>query len=323
MLAEGTQETDSNMSLTAGIDIGATRIKAAVVEQGYIKEKRIVFLEQDDRSEEGIVERLAAIVKGFGSKITGVGIGVAGVIDINQGIIKESPNFPLWQNFPLKSELEKKLNIPVQIDNDANMVAWGEYLYGAGRGARSMILLTLGSGVGGGIILDGRLYHGERGMAGEIGHITVEPEGFACNCGNRGCLEQYASANGLRNFVKRDHFFGSDTKSYLKEPRLPEVLYSLAKAGNEQARMYFESFGYYLAVALGGLLNVLDVHLIVFSGGISESMDLWEDRLLQELQRRTFSSIVQGVEIKRGVLGDMAGVLGASALFSLTDHLRG
>ena len=300
-----------------GIDIGATRVKAALIDSSKIVSKKTVYLRPEDKNPDGIILFLERLIKelsnGMG-EIRGVGIGVAGVIDHEAGMITQSPNFPSWRDFYLRRELEKRLNLPVVIDNDANMVAWGEFNHGAGQGYASMILLTLGSGVGGGIVLDRKLYRGLEGMAGEIGHITVEPEGFRCNCGNNGCLEQYASAVGLRNFVKRDNLFGEKTHEYLKDPDLPKKLYDMAKNGNERAIYYFKNFGYYLAIALGGLLNTLNIKLIVFSGGLANSMDLWKDELLNQLGRRTFRAVLQGVEIKKGILGDLAGVWGAAAL---------
>jgi len=305
------------MGVRIGIDIGATRLKSAIVENNEILDTDTVFLSPQDHEEAGLIALLDKRIRHLSKQhqIEAVGIGVAGVIDTKSGLIRQSPNFPVWSDFALGKRLSDVIGLPVAVDNDANMVALGEYEFGAGKGSRSMILLTLGSGVGGGLILDSKLFHGERGMAGEIGHITVDPEGFACNCGNNGCLEQYASAKGLRNMVERDNFFGKMTKSALKDPKLPEKLYKIAKNGDERALRYFEDFGYYLAIALGGVLNLLNVKTIVFSGGVARSMDLWEDVLRQELTRRTFAAVLEDVRIEQGTLGDMAGALGAARLF--------
>lgn len=303
---------------TLGIDIGATRIKMAVVSKDRIVESASVFLGPDDHSEDGMIGLLHKKIAKLNSRyrIGSVGIGVAGVIDMHTGLIRQSPNFPTWQDFALGQRLTEATGLPVAMDNDANMVAIGEYEFGAGKGARNMALLTLGSGVGGGLILDGRLFHGNTGMAGEIGHITVEPEGFACNCGNNGCLEQYASAKGLRNKVRRDIFFGAETGLALKDPKLPERLYKMAKNGDKKALGYFQEFGYYLAIAIGGMLNLLNIKLIVFSGGVAGSMDIWKAVLMQELRRRTFTAILKDVRIEQGTLGDMAGAIGAAILGS-------
>lgn len=304
------------MDSVLGIDIGATRVKMAVVGKHEIVDTDTVFLSPQDHGEEGIISLLEAKIGSIKAShnINSVGIGVAGVIQAGAGIIRQSPNFPAWQDFALGKRLSAAIGLPVAVDNDANMVALGEYEFGAGKGAGSMILLTLGSGVGGGLILDGKLFHGQTGMAGEIGHITVEPEGFACNCGNNGCLEQYVSAVGLQNKVKRDIFFGRDTDLALKDPKLPEKLYEMAKNGNKKAGKYFEEFGYHLAIALGDLLNILNVKTVTFAGGVAQSMDIWKAILMQELERRTFAAVLEGVRIEQGTLGDMAGALGAAGL---------
>ncbi len=305
------------MGVVLGIDIGGTRVKTAVVRaDDTVIAHDTMFLSPEEHQEDSMVALLARKVGELRRQfpIEAVGIGTAGVIEADTGLIRQSPNFPAWQDFAMARLVGEACGLPVTVDNDANMVAMGEYAFGAGKGARSMLLLTLGSGVGGGLILDGKLFRGEDGMAGEVGHITVEPEGFACNCGNHGCLEQYASSTGLRNKVRRDRFFGPNTDAALQDPKLPEKLYKMAQNSNKQALQYFDEFGYHLAIALGGLLNVLNLHLIVFAGGVSKSMDLWEGRLRQELRHRTFAAVLKQVRIEQAVLGDTAGALGAASM---------
>lgn len=304
-----------------GIDLGGTRIKAGVVAHGRILATRVEVLSSSDKTESGIVDRLIetanAVAKDAGlslEKIKGIGIGCPGAIRRDTGIITLSPNFPSWRDFALAERLESSACIPVVLDNDANVITLGEAFYGAGRGAGDFVCLTLGSGVGTGIFIAGDVYRGADGMAGELGHLTVEPEGFPCNCGNRGCLEQYSSANGLRNMVRRDRLFGDMTEAALADPLLPERLYQAAIAGDPRCQSYFEEFGYRLAIAISAALHMLNVHLVVLAGGLARSMDVFGPRLMAELPTRGYPAILSAARIVQCELWEEAGILGAAAL---------
>lgn len=300
-----------------GIDLGATRIKSGVVVNSQIIEKAVNTLEPTNKSESGIVSLLCQIVYPIlrrNPDIVAVGIGAPGVIRAENGVITSSPNFPEWKDFPIGRKLEEHLKIPVFLDNDANAVALGEALFGAGRGVKNLICFTLGSGVGGGIILDGKIFRGPDGMAGEIGHVVVEPEGFPCMCGGRGCLEQYASFNGLKNMVLRDRFFGDQTENMVKNPDLPKILFDMAIKGNQQARQYYNEFGYRLAIVIGGLLNILNPHLIILSGGLARAYPLFKDTLLSELPNRAFKAVVSRAKIVQCELWEDGGILGSVAV---------
>ncbi len=308
------------MRTVLGIDLGGTRVKAGLVQDGQVRDVLVRVLSPNDKSEAGILDFLASTIADLlgrsavhADEVAGAGIGVAGVIAFQDGIICESPNFPAWRNFPIKRHLSARLGMPVVLDNDANVVILGEARFGAGRECGDFIGLTLGSGVGGGLFLDGRIYHGADGMAGELGHIVVEPEGFPCGCGGRGCLEQYASANGLRNLLRRDHPEGRPGMA-IDDPALPTRMYDAALAGDAACLQYFHEFGYRLAIGLGGLLNALNVHRVVLAGGVARAHPLFLPTLAAELPRRTFAAILHNTQVVPCELWENGGILGAAAL---------
>src|SRR5580704_14574972 len=195
-------------NFSTGVDLGGTNLRiAAVDEQGQLMEKvtlgtkTVLGRDQvlNDMCE--AIRRVSDKYKSSGT-LLGVGIGVPGIIYIQTGMVRESPNLPGWSDYPVRNEIEKRLQAPVILENDANVAALGEKCLGAGRHVGDMAMLTLGTGVGGGVILNGRIWHGMTGMAGEFGHITVEAEGQQCGCGNRGCLEQYASATAIMRMAR-------------------------------------------------------------------------------------------------------------------------
>lgn len=302
-----------------GIDLGATRLKLGLFSGNNLTQSKVVLINIEEKSQAGIIEKIKNSVDDLLKEarvkfIHGIGIGAAGVIDQRKGIITESPNFPQWRNFPLGVELSKQLGVRVILDNDANVVALGEYFYGAAKGVENFITITLGSGIGGGIFLNGNIWRGVDGMGGEIGHITVSPDGYPCNCGNRGCLEQYASINGFKNYIREDNLFGELTEVYLKDPYLPEKLYDSALRGDERILSYFNKVGTYLGVGIASLLNIFNVKLILLCGGVAKSFPIFKEILIEEVKRRTFKAIFEGVEIKTGSLWEDAGIYGAAYL---------
>lgn len=308
-------------STIAAIDLGATRIKAGLVVDGIIRTSTTTVLGPDDKTQEGIVLRLDAVFHDLCARgnvdpaaISAIGIGAAGATRNVDGIIAHSPNFPAWSEFPLRRLLAQRLGLPVHLDNDANALTLGEARFGAGRGYRDFVCLTLGSGVGGGLFLNGQIYRGAFGMAGELGHITVVPEGFPCNCGNRGCLEQYASATGLRNLVRRDALFGGLTDTALADPDLPRRLFEAARAGDPRCRAYFDEFGYHLAIGIGTILQVLNVRLVILAGGLARALPAFGPRLMAELPGRGYPCVNSVADVVPCALWEDGGVLGAAAL---------
>lgn len=304
-----------------GIDIGATRVKLGIVRNDKVLGKRVVTLADEHRDEKSLVSYLARTVRSLlgahdvaEASVKAVGIGAPGIIDFARGVVVRSPNFPGWKNFALASALQDALGLRVSLDNDANCVTLGEWRLGAGGGVPHMVCLTLGSGLGGGLVLGGELYRGSLGMAGEVGHIVVEPEGYPCGCGGRGCLEQYASRNGLVNFVKEDEYFGAHTEQMVNDPDLPKEVWRRAKSGDRKARQYYEEMGYRLAIGIGALLTTLNLQLVVLSGGMAGAAELFMPTLLRELPSRAYGPLAGRCRVVVGTLGEDAGILGAAAL---------
>ena len=309
------------MDAVVGIDLGATRVKAGVLRGGRVVAVRADTLTAHDHTEVGIVERLVQVVRQLVAdagmpleSVRAVGIGAPGAIRMTDGVVTLSPNFPEWHEFPLAARLAERLCLPVLMDNDANVVTLGEATYGAGAGVGDFVCFTLGSGVGSGLFIAGDIYRGKDGMAGELGHLTVEPEGFPCNCGNRGCLEQYASSAGLRNMVRRDRLFGDMTDAALEDPDLPRRLYEAAMNGDARCQGYFEEFGYRLAIAVSAVLHTFNVHVIVLQGGLARAMPAFMPKLQAELKGRGYPAIITPARIVPCKLWEEAGVIGAAAL---------
>ncbi|MEO0109357.1 MAG: ROK family protein [candidate division WOR-3 bacterium] len=284
-----------------GIDIGGTNTKIGLVAKGKIEKKRVIPTEKEPKS---AILSLVSAIREIASQeeIATVGIGCAGLIDHKKGIVRTPPNLPKWHNFPLKRELEKRLKIPVFVGNDVNACALGEYYYGLGKGKRNIFVLTIGTGVGGGIISDGELILGENFAAGEFGHTLIFPEGKRCQCGNRGCLEAYIGEKGIRQMAKI--LFGKEFS--------PEEISFWAKRKDKRAIEIIEKVGYYLGLALVNVIHLFDPEIIIIGGGISGF-----GRTLLEATRKTIKTRImklpkRKLAIKISQLGSSAGILGAT-----------
>jgi glucokinase len=297
-----------------GVDLGGTNLRTALLNQaGDILDKQKEATHASDgwkkvvaRLVENIAEQ-REIAERQGLAVAAVGVGAPGVIRMNKGIVVKSPNFPDWNNLPLKDELEKALHVPVVIENDANAAALGEQWLGAGRGIASMILLTLGTGVGGGIVLDNSIWHGADGMAGEVGHMTIFPEGRKCGCGNTGCLEMYASARGIVQSYREAHPAAPDSCT-------SELIYQAAREGDEVAVRVMNDMGRMLGIGIANLINIFNPEMIVIGGGVKEAWPLFISATRKEIMRRAFQVPAERTRIMPSVLGDDAGMVGAAAV---------
>lgn len=313
--------------LALGIDIGATNFRLGLVSSdGVVLERRMEGVGRD-RSARGIVsqvERCAAAV-GYNG-VVGVGIGVPGIVDPSCGVVYRSPHYPKWLNEPVKEMFEDTLGLPVVLDNDANMAASGEGWRGAASGMDNFIMITLGTGVGGGIVCGGRLFRGEKGFTGEIGHMVVDFDGPSCACGGRGCLETYTSASGIPNILGRlgegdrrriIDAAGGDVSSVT-----PRLLYELAKGGDPSSSLAWRWFGRYLGVGIASLVNITGIFNIVIGGGISRAWDCFISHLEDEMKKRLYKESASFVRIVQASLLDDAGILGgANEVFkSLGSH---
>ncbi len=305
-----------------GIDLGGTNCRAAIVSvdgrpgalhrvETRIDEGREIFLNRLEDFCAGLLDEAGK----EGVSPSALGLGTPGVID-GEGRVLVSPNLAPLNGVPLAPWLAERLDIPVAVVNDANAIAWGEAVYGAGRDLPSFLLITLGTGVGGGLILERRLWEGRDGAAGEIGHMMVEPEGRPCGCGSRGCLEQYASASGIVKTVLGALAAGKP--SLLQSTPSGELtahLVALAAAeGDGLALAALAEAGRRLGQVLAGLANLLNPDGVVITGGASESLELMRPALEEELARRAFAIAIARLRIVRGELGDDAGIIGAAEL---------
>ncbi|BBH18299.1 glucokinase [Nocardioides baekrokdamisoli] len=286
------------MTLTCGVDVGGTKILAAVVDAGgcIVEEVRIA---SPAGHVEAMIESIAGVVGDLAGRhqIDAVGIGAAGYIDKSRSRVLFAPNIA-WRNLDLKAEIEARIDLPVVVENDGNAAAWGEFRFGAGRDVEDMVMVTVGTGVGGGIVINGELVRGAYGVAAEIGHLTVVPDGDLCGCGKRGCLEAYASGTALERRV----------------PGMsgPEIT-AAARAGDQRCIEAIAGIGRWLGGGLASLAAVLDPGRIVVGGGVAEAGDLLLDPV-----REAFRTHLTGVgyrpeaEIVSAALGNHAGVIGAA-----------
>lgn len=296
-----------------GIDIGGTNLRGKI-----ISEEGDMLGEEKTRSDarmgiSRLMENLTGFVKEFASEeISAIGIGIPGVVDRRNGTLVQAPNIANTKNFPFTAALLDGIGsaTPVFVENDASCAALGEYFAGAGRGSNSMIMITLGTGFGGGLILDGRLWSGEDGFAGEVGHMTIDPSGPLCSCGARGCVETYVSQVAIKRIV-REHAELSEKLAGTEESAVPERLAELAREKDQAAISVWNDFGTNLGVAISILVNILDVKTVVVGGGLSGAWELFIGKTLEEAERRCLGGADRGVRIKRAVLGDDSGVLGA------------
>jgi glucokinase len=241
--------------------------------------------------------------------LAGIGAGVPGNIDMAKGVIVGWGNMPIFNGYPMRDELSKRLETKVILENDANAAALGEQWMGAGRGVDDLVLLTLGTGIGGGIIVGGRILHGQIGMAGELGHMTISPNGNPCGCGNRGCVEKHASATAV-SAMARLLGLGHDLTA--------QQVYDLAVQGNGRAREIFRVMGEALGIALASLVNIFNFPLYLLGGGVVASWEFFAPAMLAEVERRSFTyrSTLKTAptRIEPAKLGGDAGLFGAARL---------
>jgi glucokinase len=293
-----------------GVDLGGTNLRAAALdESGKMLDKSAESTHALTGREallRAIVESIEAVrARLTGHKLAGVGMGVPGFILIEKGLVVGSNNLPYLENYPIRDEIEQRLGTKVILENDANAAALGEKWMGAGRDVDDLVLLTLGTGIGGGIIIGGRVLHGHLGMAGELGHLTVSPNGNPCGCGNTGCLEKHASATAI-SAMARLLGLGHDIDS--------EEVYQLANGGNERAISIFRSMGSALGIILASLVNIFNFPLYLLSGGPLPAWDLFAPAMFAEVERRSYTYRKAPTRIERATLGGESGLYGAAYL---------
>lgn len=304
------------MALYMGIDIGGTTVKGAVIdENGRLYGEDSVVTVKGEEIINGIVTLCNRLMKLNKEPVKAVGVGSAGVIDSAGGNVVLARNLNL-ENYPLVKLLQEKINLPVKITNDANAAALGEAKFGAGKNYKNSILVTLGTGVGGGIVIDGKLFEGNKSAGAEIGHMVIERGGEPCSCGRRGCFEAYSSATALKKFTKwaMEEDAGSQMwKKYTSETLTGKTAFEFADC-DTSAREVVEKYIGYLACGLINLANVFRPEVIMLGGGISKEGEKLTVPLQQILDKEVFAAQYAPVKVTVATLGSAAGAYGAAAL---------
>jgi len=310
------------VGLTVGVDIGGTKVAAGVVdENGAILAhvKRETPSTDPGATEDTVAEVVRELAAGY--DIEAVGLGAAGFIDEHRSTVLFAPNLA-WRDEPLREDVQRRVGLPVIVENDANAAAWAEHRFGAGRGQDHMVCVTVGTGIGGGLVIGGSLYRGSFGIGGELGHVRVVPDGRPCGCGNRGCWEQYASGNALLREAREAALaapgaarvllgLGDGTPEGIRGPAVTEA----ARRGDPMAAGAFREIGRWLGQGMADLAAVLDPGCFVIGGGVSEAGEL-----LFEPVRAAFAAALTGrghrplAEIRLAELANDAGLVGAADL---------
>lgn len=309
-----------------GVDLGGTSAKIGILNQ--TGEIEVSWELPTDISEEG-TKIVPNIIRSINERLklenlnpddfVGIGMGTPGSVNRKEGTVIGAFNLNWKTTQPIREQIEAGTGIPFFVDNDANVAALGEQWVGAGNNEDNVAFITLGTGVGGGFIADGKLIHGTIDAAGEIGHVTIEPNGYMCTCGKKGCLEQYASATGivrLANDRAKDFLGNSELKSLIMDNEIidAKIIFDAAKAGDNFAEEVVDRFSFYLGLALGHVANILNPSTIVLGGGVSKAGDYLANKVNDYLQEFTFPTIRPHTKIKIAELENDAGMIGAASL---------
>ena len=310
--------------LYGAIDLGGTKVRALVADLAGKVHGEDIRPTEADRGQDAVIDRMIDTLRSAAQQaqiraedLRAVGVASPGALDLVHGLVFEAAQLPGWDGVPLARIIGERMGIPALLENDANAAALGENRFGAGRGTSQMIYLTLSTGVGGGIIIDGKVYHGATGAAGELGHVVLNVDGPRCLCGARGCLEAYASGTGIawraRDLVERGEAPGLARALQERGDLDADEVAQAARLGDEEARRLFDEAGLYLGVALANYINIFNPEMIVLGGGVMAAADLFlgrAERTMRELARK---GPLKAVKLERAVLGDRSGPLGMIA----------
>jgi glucokinase len=315
-----------NLKPVIAVDIGGTKIMTALFDVAGKLIDRDVCLTLAGQGRDAAIRRMCSTIKDLlkrndlkPSQISAVSAAVAGGIDTARGVVvTPSPHLPDWNDTPLANILEDTFGIKAFVLNDASAAALGEHRYGVGKGVKNLVLLTLGTGIGGGIIIDGKLFLGEVGGAGEIGHMTVEACGLKCGCGNTGCLEMYASGSAIeRDVLSRLEKRGKSSLAVIAKKRNNEIkvedVAAAARSGDKLAKDAFTQAAFYLGVGFVNITNIFNSELIVYGGGMAELGEMIVGLGRKMLAERSFSINARAVRIVKAELTNEAGIYGAAA----------
>ena len=304
-----------------GLDLGGTNLRAAAIDRNGAMLDKVAGSTQFSAGREAVMEEMVSAISGLRDKhgvngLAGIGIGVPGFIAFKEGIIRNSNNLPFLENFPIRAELQRRLASFVILENDANAAALGEKWMGAGREVEDLVLLTLGTGVGGGIISCGRVVRGMTGMAGELGHLIAVPNGNPCGCGSQGCVEKHASATAVTAMARLLHL-GDNLTS--------KDVYDLAQRSDDtgqKARQIWCAMGESLGATLAMLINTFNFPLYLLSGGMLPAWELFAPPMMQAVERQsaTYRLTHGATRIEKATLGNEAGLYGAAYLPWIEDR---
>jgi glucokinase len=299
------------------VDVGGTQIRVAVFPENSIEpalQKKISTQGEGQTP----LERLIALLKEVWPKegqVQSIAIAAPGYLDPEKGIVITAPNIPGWKNLQLSKALREHFNVPVYLGNDANLAALGEWKFGAGKGHKNLLYMTISTGIGGGIIVDNQLVNGAKGMAGEIGHVVTVPDGPMCGCGKRGHLEAVASGTAIAHYVKEK--LGEGVPSQFSKESTPSAkeIAAAAKNGDKLSIQAFELAGFYLGRTIADFLHILNPSILILGGGVSMSGELIMKPMLASLEKHVISpEYISDLKIVVADLGDDVGLLGALAL---------
>jgi glucokinase len=314
-----------------GVDLGGTNIVVGVLPADGSREMAVrTQPTRSDLGAEAVVERIVRMIEDAVAIVRtetgatrddflGVGVGAPGPLDRHSGVVAVAPNLG-WKNFPLRELVQREIGLPVKLDNDANCATLGEWWTGAARGGRNVVGITIGTGIGGGLILDGRLYHGSSDVAGEIGHTTLDATGRRCKCGNYGCLEAYASGTAIAERAREALGLGETSLLPELAGGQPEritaaMVYEASERGDPLAREIVRETARFLGAGIANLLNTFNPDVVVIAGGVTQAGEALFEPLRVEVRRRAFKPAVDACRIVPGTLPGTAGVVGAVRTF--------
>ncbi|MCM3703962.1 ROK family protein [Paenibacillus macerans] len=304
-----------------GIDLGGTKIAAALFDPAGAIISREQMETSGARTAEEVVQRMVSMIRtvSAGYPLAGVGLASPGAVDSREGIALNGTNLPEWNHVPLKKWMEKDLGVEVKVVNDANAAAWCEYVHGAGKGAENMVYITFSTGVGAGIVLDGKLLLGSRSFAGELGHTVIDPNGAPCSCGNRGCWETFASGTAIRDYAlslmrERESLIRTLAEGQGEAVSAKHV-FEAQKQGDAVAIDVIRRAVHYMGLGLANVIHTFNPDRIVIGGGVSRAGDQLFPALRAETERFVMAPYRQSYTLVPAGLNDDVGLIGAAALF--------
>ncbi|MGD2157082.1 MAG: ROK family protein [Anaerolineales bacterium] len=303
------------MKANIAVDIGGTRMRAGSYpsnQQIPLKLKRISTGSSGNDPLDELIELIESIWV-HDKEILSMGVAAPGPLDLDKGMVLAAPNIPKWVDFPLKKHLEDHFGIPVALGNDANLAALGEWKFGAGQGHRDIVYLTVSTGIGGGVISNNQLIQGARGLASELGHITIEPNGPICSCGKMGHLEAVASGPAIVRWVTKQLSKGARSiHSSKKDELTARSIAEAARSGDSLSQTAFERAGTYIGRAIADLLHIFNPTAVIIGGGVSQSGDLLMKPIKLSMRKYVFSEhFLEDLKVSTASLGDDVGLLGA------------